>query len=106
MPACPPGGSRATRNFWAAVSGLGGVCDGFVALASSGPAIADIAYTGSRSYPVPWSLVGGPSVALPVLASAGLPLGLQVMGDVGSDVRTVATASAIRDRLLAAAPLT
>ncbi|RAI43798.1 amidase [Rhodoplanes roseus] len=75
--------------------------DGFVALASSGPAIADIAYTGSRSYPVPWSLVAGPSLSLPVMDSRGLPLGLQVMGPPASDLATVATARWIAATLLA-----
>ncbi len=44
---------------------VGQKSDGFVMLASSGPAIAGTSYTGSRSYPVPWSLVGGPGLAVP-----------------------------------------
>lgn len=83
------------------VTALAARHDAFVALACSGPAIADIAYTGSRSYPVPWSLVGGPSVALPVMASAGLPLGLQVMGSYASDTKTMATSRYVRDVLMA-----
>jgi len=83
-----------------AVSALGEKADGFLALSSSGPAIADIAYTGSRHYPVPWSLVAGPSVSLPVMASGGLPVGLQVMGPHASDISIMSRARFIRDLLL------
>ena len=74
--------------------------EAYVALASSGPAIADIAFTGSRSYPVPWSLVAGPSLSLPVLESGGLPLGLQIMGIPGRDVETAAVAAGVSAKLI------
>jgi len=83
-----------------AVNALGAKADGFLALSSSGPAIADIAYTGSRHYPVPWSLVAGPSVSLPVMASGGLPVGLQVMGPFASDISIMSRARWIRDALI------
>ena len=73
--------------------------DAFVTLSSSGPAIQDISYTGSRSFVVPWTTAGVPSISLPVLTSAGLPLGLQVVGVEGRDAATVGVAAWI-DRCL------
>lgn len=67
--------------------------DAFVTLSASGPAIQDISYTGSRSFAVPWTTAGSPSISLPLLASAGLPLGLQVVGAERSDEATVGVAA-------------
>ena len=74
--------------------------DGFVTLASSGPAPFDEIdetglrdrpqghlETGSRSFLSPWSMVGGPSFSLPLLAVDGMPLGVQLMGIPDSDER-------------------
>lgn len=80
--------------------------NGFISLASSGPApmVADIAAdtpddrpmahtaTGSRSFLSPWSLVGGPGLALPWLAIDGMPLGVQLMGVSDTDPELVAIA--------------
>ena len=94
--------------------------DGFITLASSGPAPllepdeapaeaqcgdsgdggpelpdsgarAHLA-TGSRSFLSPWSMVGGPSLSLPLMAVDGLPLGLQLMGEPDADFRLVGIA--------------
>ena len=54
--------------------------DGFVSLASSGPAPVGLESTGSRLFAVGWTVVGGPSCSVPVLAQDGLPLGMQLMG--------------------------
>ena len=69
----------------AAVSALSHEVDGFVSLASSGPASLGLEQTGSRLFASAWTLVGGPSFSLPVLRVRGLPLGLQWMGAPGSD---------------------
>ena len=85
-----------------------GDADGFVTLASSGPApLLDPAgapgaengggagahlATGSRSFLSPWSLVGGPSLSLPWMAVDGLPLGLQLMGGPDTDCKLVGIA--------------
>ena len=71
--------------------------DAFIALASSGPAIQDHAYTGSRHYPGPWTLVAGPSLSLPVLAADALPLGLQMMGYADQDAKLVGHARWVCD---------
>jgi Asp-tRNA(Asn)/Glu-tRNA(Gln) amidotransferase A subunit family amidase len=54
--------------------------DGFITLASTGPAPLGHNETGSRHYQVPWSYLGLPCFTLPVMAADGLPVGLQVMG--------------------------
>jgi Asp-tRNA(Asn)/Glu-tRNA(Gln) amidotransferase A subunit family amidase len=67
------------------VAALAGACDGFVTLAASGTAPVGLENTGARSFPIPWSLVGGPSLSLPLLAHDGLPLGVQIMAAPGAD---------------------
>lgn len=87
---------RQLRNM---VHEFAGRVDGFVALASSGPAIQDHAFTGSRSYAVPWTLVGGPAFSLPLLAAEELPLGLQLCGFHDHDEDLCSIAAWIRDTL-------
>jgi Asp-tRNA(Asn)/Glu-tRNA(Gln) amidotransferase A subunit family amidase len=90
--------------------------DGFITLASSGPApllevsepslqegrqakenpldggaSAHLA-TGSRSFLSPWSMVGGPALSLPWMAVDGMPLGVQLMGVADSDCDLVGVA--------------
>jgi Asp-tRNA(Asn)/Glu-tRNA(Gln) amidotransferase A subunit family amidase len=86
----------------AAVAAIARRVDGFVTLASSGPAPRDGAEgdaagahlrTGNRSFLSPWSLVGGPSLSLPVMAVDGMPLGLQLMGAPDTDCALVAQAA-------------
>jgi Asp-tRNA(Asn)/Glu-tRNA(Gln) amidotransferase A subunit family amidase len=86
--------------FRARVAAFAGRADGFIMLCSSGPAIADHSFTGSRSYALPWTLVGGPSFALPLLADQGLPLGVQLAGFAGQDAETCAHAAWLRDIIL------
>ena len=59
--------------------------DGFLTMASTGPAPLGHQYTGDRTFLSPWSVVGGPAFSLPVLEVDGLPVGLQLMGDLGED---------------------
>ncbi len=66
--------------------------DGFITLASSGPAPVGLDTTGSRHFQIPWSMVGGPSLSLPLLAVDGLPVGVQLMGMNDTDERTTAIA--------------
>ena len=74
--------------------------DAFVSPASSGPAIVNHDYTGSRSYPTPWTLVAGPAFALPVMSAEDLPFGLQLAGYRDSDTQTCAIAHWLRDLML------
>ena len=66
--------------------------DGAITLAATGAAPEIGATTGNPGFNVPASLLGAPAASLPVLADQGLPLGLQVIGPVGGDARTIATA--------------
>jgi Asp-tRNA(Asn)/Glu-tRNA(Gln) amidotransferase A subunit family amidase len=74
--------------------------DGFLALCSSGPAIVNHDYTGSRSYPAPWTMVAGPAFALPLLQSQNLPLGLQFCAYRDRDAEACAVARWICDLFL------
>jgi Asp-tRNA(Asn)/Glu-tRNA(Gln) amidotransferase A subunit family amidase len=59
--------------------------DGFLTLATPGPAPIGLHSTGDPVFAVVSSLLGAPAVSLPVLESEGLPLGLQLLGFNGSD---------------------
>lgn len=65
--------------------------DGFITLASSGPAPLGLAHTGSRTFPSYASWLGLPSFSLPLLAVRELPLGIQIIGRAGSDAALCAT---------------
>jgi Asp-tRNA(Asn)/Glu-tRNA(Gln) amidotransferase A subunit family amidase len=86
----------------ASLAAIGSRVDGFVCPASSGPAPLDgpandaagaHLRTGSRAFLSPWSMVGGPSLSLPVMSVDGMPMGLQLMGMPGEDARLCATAA-------------
>ena len=72
---------------------LKGVIDGFVTLASAGPAPVGIDATGNPIFGVPSSLLGAPALSLPLLEIDGMPLGLQLMGFPREDARTFAIAN-------------
>ncbi|WP_431285224.1 amidase [Humitalea sp. 24SJ18S-53] len=84
----------------AMVADFVGRTDGFVMLASSGPAIRDHAFTGSRNFALPWTLVGAPAFALPLLVDEGMPLGVQVAGFADQDAAACGIAAWVRDTLL------
>ncbi|MDO8299428.1 amidase [Lacisediminimonas sp.] len=69
----------------AEVAALAGTVDAFVTASSSGAAPLGLDNTGSRTFSVPWTLVGGPALSLPVQQIGGLPFGLQLMGLPGRD---------------------
>ena len=71
----------------ARVAGVAARADGFVTLASSGPAPTGLADTGSRTFLNYWSWLGFPTFSLPLLAVGGLPVGVQLMGFDGADER-------------------
>ena len=73
--------------------------DGFVTLASSGPAPTGLADTGSRTFLNYWSWLGLPCFSLPLLAVGGLPVGVQLVGFAGADDRLAAHAAWIMREL-------
>ena len=74
---------------------LAGEVDACVTLAAPAAAPKGLDWTGAPSFTVHTSLIGMPSVTLPVLADDGLPLGLQVIGFTDSDASLMAVAGAI-----------
>jgi Asp-tRNA(Asn)/Glu-tRNA(Gln) amidotransferase A subunit family amidase len=60
-------------------------CDGFVTLASSGPATVGLTRTGSRTFPSYASWLGLPAFSLPLMTVRELPVGIQVIGRAGGD---------------------
>jgi len=100
--------------FRAKVNAVAEGTDGFITLASTGPAPMDRLgntaqgtgdkpkahlETGSRSFVSPWTLVGGPSLALPWLAVDQMPLGIQLMGPKDSDEALVGVARWIDEQM-------
>lgn len=83
-----------------AVQTLEPAFDGFISLASTGPAPVGLEYTGDRTFLSPWSVVGGPAFSLPVLESQSLPVGLQLMGFHGADVALAMVAAWVDEQLV------
>jgi Asp-tRNA(Asn)/Glu-tRNA(Gln) amidotransferase A subunit family amidase len=86
----------------AAFANLGTRFDAVIAPASTGPApewLGDVPGeqpaawpTGDPAFGIPCSLLGAPAVNVPLMAVGGLPFGLQVMGQHGTDARVTAIA--------------
>ncbi|MDO0929655.1 amidase [Streptomyces sp. TG1A-8] len=86
----------------AAFASLGKVLDAVVSPTSTGSAPERFGSgtedattrwpTGDPVFNTPSSLLGAPAVNVPLMAVGGLPFGLQVMGQAGTDARTVAFA--------------
>ena len=73
--------------------------DAYVMLASSGPAIVGLEFSGSRTFIVPGSWLGFPAFSLPVMQSDGLPFGLQLLGVDHTDGDLCSTANWIMQAL-------
>ena len=78
-----------------------GDCDVLLAPAATGEAPAGLASTGDVSMNVVWTLLHVPCVSVPAAKSPnGMPLGLQVIGRIGDDARTLACADWIHSALI------
>ena len=87
---------RCRRGFAAAIEGF----DVLVVPSAPGEAPRGLASTGDPVFNRTWSLLHTPSVQVPVgCGPNGLPLGLQVVGRIGDDARTLAAAHWIETRL-------
>ena len=80
------------RNTYAALKSEVALC---VTLSAPGAAPVGLDWTGDPIFTVPTSLLGVPSLTLPVLEDEGLPLGLQLIGYVQQDADLFAAAGAI-----------
>jgi Asp-tRNA(Asn)/Glu-tRNA(Gln) amidotransferase A subunit family amidase len=89
------------REIHAQFAALAQSYDGAVTLPATGPAPLGLGSTGNPIFAVPFSLLGVPTVSLPLLAAEGLPLGLQVVGFEGGDARLFAIAAWVRELLQA-----
>ncbi len=80
------------RARWRDVLAAAGA-DGYITLASSGPAIKGLEYTGSRTFLIYASWLGVPAFSLPLLALDGLPFGVQLLGAPNRDGALAARAN-------------
>ena len=69
--------------------------DACVTLSAPGAAPVGLGSTGNPVFVVPGSMLGIPTISLPVLNDGGLPLGLQLMGFADRDAALFAAAAAI-----------
>jgi Asp-tRNA(Asn)/Glu-tRNA(Gln) amidotransferase A subunit family amidase len=77
-----------------------GDCDVLIAPAATGEAPEGLGSTGNVAMNVVWTLLHVPCVSVPMgTGPNGLPLGLQVIGRIGEDARTLACARWIHARL-------
>jgi len=84
----------------AAVSEVFDACDVLIAPAATGEAPRGLGSTGNTAMNVVWTLLHVPCVTVPVgTGPNGLPLGLQVIGRIGDDARTLACARWIEARM-------
>ncbi|MTE01565.1 amidase [Paracoccus sp. YIM 132242] len=81
---------------------LFGAADVLLTPAAPGEAPPGLGSTGSADYNVRWTLLGLPSLTLPVgLGPRGLPLGVQVVARRGREAQLLAHAAAMEGRLAA-----
>ncbi len=74
---------------------LHSACDACMTLAAPGAAPIGLDWTGNSIFTVPTSLLGVPSLSLPVFKEDGLPLGLQLIGFTDRDADLFSAAGAI-----------
>jgi Asp-tRNA(Asn)/Glu-tRNA(Gln) amidotransferase A subunit family amidase len=68
-------------------------CDALLTPAATGEAPSGLGSTGSPIFCTIWTLCGVPTVTVPILqGSAGLPIGVQLVGPRGDDARLLRTA--------------
>ena len=72
---------------------LATLCDGCVTLAAPGAAPKGLDSTGNPEFGVPSSLLGVPSLSLPLFVDGGMPLGLQVIGFFDRDADAFAVSA-------------
>jgi Asp-tRNA(Asn)/Glu-tRNA(Gln) amidotransferase A subunit family amidase len=60
--------------------------------AATGPAPRGLAQTGDASMNAPWTALGTPAIAIPMVVTNGLPLGLQLTAAPGEDARVIRAA--------------
>ncbi len=77
-------------------------CDAAITLAAPGAAPEGLGSTGNPEFAVPSSLLGVPSLSLPLFEDDGMPLGLQVIDNFDRDADAFAIASWLESWLMQA----
>jgi Asp-tRNA(Asn)/Glu-tRNA(Gln) amidotransferase A subunit family amidase len=85
-----------SRAVWA---DLASECDAAITLTAAGCAPVGIETTGNPVFVVAGSMLGIPTLSMPMLQEQDLPLGLQIMGYQQQDAAMFATARWVRDQL-------
>ena len=78
---------------------LAGLFDGCITLAASAAAPVGLRSTGSALFAVTSSMLGAPSLSLPVLSESKLPLGMQLIGFPYEDAKAFAVADAVMNKV-------
>lgn len=83
-----------------AVADVLGRCDVIITPAAAGEAPADLVSVSNSAFNRLWTLMHVPCVSVPAFTGPnGMPVGLQIVGPVGADDRTIALAGWIWERL-------
>lgn len=80
-------------------------CNAILTPSAPGVAPKDLARTGDPVFCTLWSLLGLPSITLPLLTGEDdMPLGVQLVGAAGDDARLMRTASWLSEKILGKKP--
>jgi Asp-tRNA(Asn)/Glu-tRNA(Gln) amidotransferase A subunit family amidase len=83
-----------------ALAKLFGRCDAIITPSTCGEAVADLVSVSNSAFNRIWTLMRGPCLTIPVfMGPNGMSVGLQIVGPVGEDGRTIALAGWIAARL-------
>jgi len=75
-------------------------CDILITPSTAGEAIADVVSVSNSAFNRIWTLMHVPCVTIPAFAGPnGMPVGLQVVGPIGSDDHVIALSQAIANAL-------
>ena len=75
-------------------------CDILITPSTAGEAIADVVSVSNSAFNRIWTLMHVPCVTIPAFAGPnGMPVGLQMVGPIGSDDRVLALSQAVADAL-------
>jgi amidase len=82
-------------------------CDVIMTPSACGEATTDLAGVSNSAFNRVWTLMHGPCVSIPAYSGPhGMPVGIQIVGPVGSDGRTIATSKCIAEVLMEKHPQT
>src|SRR5579863_4097381 len=85
----------------AAMAEIFSTCDVVLTPSTCGEATTDLTGISNSAFNRTWTLLQGPSVNIPAYRGPnGMPVGVQIVGPVGSDSRTLAFAQTIATALM------